>query len=233
MGFIGLILRLAYRLRRHELAAWPLARWLGILLFLAGVWAFFSWWPSPWPAVAAGGGLLAYWLLLAWATRKGFLYFRPLPEQQARIRALPAPPALLPEEQMPARASGHFSVEGLAQYFVDLEADFETVETREHIVLARKYASRFLLARWPDYEVGWWYLFILPEMIREVAVGHLYVGRRPVLALRVVYAPDEETQHAAYLAFADGAALRRVWDDLLLDAPPEGRLRGRDLEPEE
>jgi hypothetical protein len=79
----------------------------------------------------------------------------------------------------------------------------------------------------------WWYICFQPKMIREVGVGHLYVGRHASLALRLVYAPDEETHHAAYLAFADGQMLRRVWDNLLVDAPdvtesPHGR-RERDV----
>jgi hypothetical protein len=221
LGWIGLILCLAYRLRRHLLLGWSVARWVGFLMILVGIWALFYWWPSPWPAVAVAALLLAYLLVLAWATRSGFLRFRPLPEEETRIRALPAPPVLRPEEMVPARASGHFVVEGLAQYLIGLEADFETVETREHIVLARKQATRFLwLARWPGYEVGWWYIFFQPHMIREMAVGHLYVGRHPDLALRVVYALQEEAEHVVYLAFDNGPALRRVWDDLLLDATP-------------
>ncbi len=222
MGLIGLILRLSYRLRRHLLLSWSVARWLGYFMFLFGVWALLYWWPSPWRAVAVGGSLVAYVLVLAWAARKGFLHFRYLPGEEHRIRALSAPPALCPEELVPIRASGHFEVEGLAQYLIDLEADFETVETREHIVLARKHPSRFLLlATWPGYEIGWWYIFVQPHMIRRLAIGHLYVGRRPELALRVVHSPDGETQQVTYLAFAEGLALRRVWDDLLLDAPPD------------
>lgn len=219
MGWIGLILRLAYRLRRHLLFGWSLARWGGVLLVFVGIAALFYWWSSPWPVVSVGVVLLAYVLVLAWATRKGFLHFRPLAEEEARIRGLPPSRPLRPEELVPIRASGHFVVEDLAQYFIDLEADFETVETREHIVLARKYATRLLwLARWPGYEVGWWYIFFQPYMIREMAVGHLYVGYHPELALRVVCAPDEETEQVVYLAFADAPALRRVWDDLSLDA---------------
>jgi hypothetical protein len=219
LGWIGLILRLAYRLRRHLLFGWSMARWGVVLLLFVGIVTLFYWWSSPWPAVAVGGALLAYVLVLAWATRKGFLHFRPLPDEEVRIRALPPQRSLLPEELVPARASGHFVVEDLAQYLIDLGADFETVETREHVVLARKHATRFLwLARWPGYEVGWWYTFFQPDMIREMAVGNLYVGYHPKLALRVVYAPDEETEQVVYLAFADGRSLRRVWDDLLLDA---------------
>jgi hypothetical protein len=221
LSAIGLILRLAYRLRRHLLLGWSVARWWAFCLLLLGVWTLFYWWPSPWPVLAVGISLLAYLLLLAWATRKGFLHFQPLPEEERRIRALPAPPPLRPEEMVPVRASGHFAVEGLAQYLIDLEADFETVETREHIVLARKHPTRFLLlARWPAYEIGWWYIFFQPHMIRGVAVGHLYVGRSADLALRLIYSPDGETQYVVYLAFDDGPALRRVWDDLLVDASP-------------
>ena len=50
---MGLILRLAYRLRRHLLGGWSLARWGAFLLVILGVWALFYWWPSPWPAVSA------------------------------------------------------------------------------------------------------------------------------------------------------------------------------------
>jgi hypothetical protein len=220
LGGIGLILRLAYRLRRHLLFGWSVARWKGVLLVFVGIGALFYWWSCPWPVVVVAGLLSAYVLVLAWATRRGFLHFQPLPEEEAHIRAMPAPPALRSGELVPARASGHFCVEGLARYLIGLEAAFETVETREHIVLARKDASSFLwLARWPGYEVGWWYIFFQPQTIREMTVGHLYTGRHPDLALRVVYASDEETRQAAYLAFADRATLRRVWDDLLLDAP--------------
>jgi hypothetical protein len=48
-----------------------------------------------------------------------------------------------------------------------------------------------------------------------VTAGHLIFGPQPQLALRVVYAPDEGTQEAIYLAFAEASTLRRVWDDLL------------------
>jgi hypothetical protein len=59
-------------------------------------------------------------------------------------------------------------------------------------------------------------------MIRTMDVGHLHFGRRPRLALRVVYAPDEETLQTIYLTFEDASTLRRVWDDLLRDAPVPG-----------
>jgi hypothetical protein len=124
------------------------------------------------------------------------------------------------EELIATRASGWFSVEGKDQYYVDIEADFETVGTREHIILGRVHPSRFLLlGRWPMDEQGWWYIFFRPDTIRELSVGHLCHGPRPRLALRVSYALDEEKQEDIFLTFDNASALRRVWDDLLQDAP--------------
>jgi hypothetical protein len=51
-------------------------------------------------------------------------------------------------------------------------------------------------------------------------LGRLHFGAQPHLALRVLYAPNGETKEAAYLTFDDAVVLRRVWDDLMQDAPP-------------
>jgi hypothetical protein len=58
-------------------------------------------------------------------------------------------------------------------------------------------------------------------MIRELGLGHLYAARQPNLALRVVYAPDAETRQVLYVVAEDEVALRRIWDDLVLDMPPD------------
>jgi hypothetical protein len=127
------------------------------------------------------------------------------------------------EELVPIRASGLFAVEGKNRYFVDLEADFETVDSREHIVLARVLPSRFLLlGQWPGDELGWWYIFFQPAMIRQLAAGavHFGGGGRPALAL--LYSPDGETEETIYLTFDDRAAMGRVWQDLVRDGFPAG-----------
>jgi hypothetical protein len=87
------------------------------------------------------------------------------------------------------------------------------------MLLARVYASHFLLGRWPKEELGWWYIFFQPTMIRETTAGYLHFSSRPRLALRVVYVPDEEKQQKVYLAPDNPSHLQRVWDDLRRDAP--------------
>lgn len=222
MNVLGLILSLAYRLRRHFWAAWTLARWLGLLILALGLWALISWWPNPWPPVIAGVVLILYVGLLAWARRVGYVHYTRVPDEEQRLTGQKAPLPLRKEELVPARASGWFTVEGKDQYYVDVEADFETVGTGEHIVMGRIHPSRFLvLGNWPGYELGWWYIFFQPGMIRKVDMGQLVAGPRPQWALRVVYTPDEDTEQTLYLASDDTTSLRRLWDNLLKDAPQE------------
>lgn len=225
MSATGLILQFAYRLRRHFWLAWPLSRWLGLLLVAVVVWALIRWRPFPWMALIPAGFYLAYLLMLTWAQRQGYLRFEPLTgeagEGEHAALQTGSPPPLGIQEMAPARASGWFTVEGKDQYYVDIEADFETVGTREHIVLGRVHPSRFLLfGQWPTYEMGWWYIFFEPGMIQDMRLGRLHFGAQPHLALRVLYAPNGETKEAAYLTFDDAVVLRRVWDDLMQDAPP-------------
>jgi len=226
----GAVLQLVYRLRRHWWLGWPLSRWLGLLLVVATGAGLILAWTRPWAAAATGGAYLAYLAVLTWARQQKFLRFEPHPDAETLLGRVAAAAPLRSGETVPIRASGWFTVEGKDQYYVDLEADYETVTTREHIILARVYPSRFLLlGRWPAFELGWWYIFFQPAMIREVAVGHLYFGTSPRLALRIVYQADEKTQQRIHLAFDDGPALRRVWDDLQIDAPAH-RQRGENEE---
>lgn len=218
---IGVVLQSAYRLRRHLWLGWPLSRWLEFLLLVAALVALIQCWPRPWPAALLGLLLLGCVALLTWAKQRRYVHFEAKPFPAPASHNKPSLPPLGKEELVPVRASGWFTVEGQGQHYIELEADFETVGTREHIVLGRVRSSRFLLlGRWPGYELGWWYIFFRPDMIRRVELGHLHFGPQPCLALQVVYAPDNETAQTVYLSFDDGTALRRVWHDLLLDAPP-------------
>jgi hypothetical protein len=193
---------------------------LGFLLLAGGVAALFRYWPHFWLTVLLGLLFLGHAALLTWAARQRHVHFEAAPILE--VLAHDAGDALAKEELVPVRASGWFTVEGKDQFFMDIEADFETVGTREHIILGRVYPSRFLLlGRWPKYEQGWWYVFFQPDMIREMKVGYLHFGSRPHGAIRVVYAPDEETKQTIYLSSEDAAALRRVLDDLRLDAPAD------------
>jgi hypothetical protein len=216
---IGVILKVAYRLRRHYWFGLPLTQWLALLMILAVVSALIRWRSSPWPAVVLAGLFLAYASALIWASQRGYAHFVALPDADDPPRTAPSPQAN--HESVPMRATGWFEVEGDKRYHVDLEADFETAGTREHIVMGRISPSRFLLfGRWPKRDLGWWYIFFQPGMIREMRRGTLHHGLRSRPAIGLVYAPDATARQTVYLAFSDMQALHRVWDDLLLDAPP-------------
>jgi hypothetical protein len=238
---IGIILRLAYRLRRHLWLGWSLARWFGSLLALTALVALIRWWSYPWFAASLGGLLLGYLLALSWAARRQYVHFRATPEVTAMLQNSPSLAPLRAEELVPLRVSGMFTVEGQDQYYVDLDAQLETVQSREHIVLACVLPSRFLLVgRWSGAELGWWYIFFQPAMIRRIDVGQLTFGPQARPAIRLIYATDDERQrhreagspgngHRAsratlqtiYLACDEATALRRIWDDLRRDAPLE------------
>jgi hypothetical protein len=165
---------------------------------------------------------LIYILTLAWASRQDYLHY----ESHPLKTLLEHPPAgeapLRPEELVPVRASGWFSVEGKEKYYVDLEADFETVASREHILLGRVRPSRYLrLGSWPVEDLGWWYVFFHPVMILGLDLGLLYFGPEAQQVLRVIYQQDEKVTQTIYLAFESNIGLRRVWTDLLLDASPD------------
>jgi hypothetical protein len=175
LSTIGAVLKFVYRLRRHRWLGWSLARWLGLLLLVGAVAALIQEWPQPRLAGLLAVGLLAYVLLLGWAARKEFLHFIPDADAGGEPRSRNTASPLGRGQKVPLRASGFFAVEGNEQRFVDLGADFETTGTREHMVLARVHPSRFLLfCTWPKSELGWWYVFFQPDMIRQVTRGRLY-----------------------------------------------------------
>lgn len=224
MSIIGLAFRIAYQLRRHFWLAWPISRWLGLVLFGLAVWAARRWWPNLGPATVILLAWLAYLAFLAVAARSRYLYFRVQPGAAARLQNENAASPLAKLEMVPARASGWFNVEGQGKHYVDLDADFETTGTREHIVLARVHPSRILLVgRWPAHELGWWYIFVQPSAIRSLGLGHLHFGFRPRLAVRVEYMlklEKKERVECVFMTFPDDDNLRRVWEDLVRDAPP-------------
>jgi len=223
---LGTSLRWAYRLRRHQWLNGPLSRWLGLLLLALGLASLLAWWPRPWLAGLFGLLFLAYLATLAWAGRQGYARFEPDAQAQALLAKEADQPPLRRQEQVPVRASGPFHVEDKEQAFLDLDADFQTAATREHIILGRVHPARFLLlGRWPKHELGWWYIFFQPATIQSMQVGYLRFGPTPSLALEVVYAPQPGTRRTIYLTFKNHQDLRRVWDDLAHDAADPGSLK--------
>jgi hypothetical protein len=221
LSAMGILLQLAYRLHRHFAGGWSVARWLGTLLALAAVVMLFVRRSVTWDVILIAALFSIYVLFLLWAGRKGYVHFRTSAAAANDLKQAPANPPLQPEEKVPVWACGPFTVHGQDQYYVDLQAGYESVRSREHIVMARIDASRFLLlGSWPEHELGWWYIFIQPAMLRQIRIGYLHFGRQPRLALEIVYAPDQETRRTAYLA-SEATLLRRIWEDLRQDAPSE------------
>jgi len=213
MSIIGLVLKASYQLSRHRLG--PLRLNFVPLIF----------------ALAAGlmwraGGLtgvqailiillcLALVLVTLLAKRQGFIVFG-----QGRSRSpLPSDrPELAADQKVPVRATGLFEVRDQRRYFVEVIADFATMETREHIVMGRMLDSRFLAGA-PKADIGWWYIFFKPHMIREIEVGQVHFGLRARPAIKVEYEADTGRIESVYLSFDDPLQMQQVLDDLRRDA---------------
>jgi len=214
MNIVGLILKASYQLNRHRIG--PLRLNLVPLLFALA--SGLIWWKV--------GGLtgeqtiliivlcLILVLVTLLAKRQGFIIFR---RSEGEIASFPDCPELLPYEEVAVRATGLFEVRGEQRYFVEATADFATMETREHIVMARMLDSRFLVGA-PKDDVGWWYIFFKPLMIREIEVGEVHFGLRARPAIKLGYKTDEGKVEPVYLSFDEPLQMQRVLEDLCRDA---------------
>jgi hypothetical protein len=117
-------------------------------------------------------------------------------------------------------ATGFFEVSGMRRYWVETPAQYMTFETREHCVMTRIPHSRLLLlGQSSRQEVGWWYIFFQPGMIKAIHSGCLHFGLHPRRALRLEIAmPDEKGSEILYLSFDDDTSRSLVLDDLQHDA---------------
>ena len=211
MSLIGIILKLNYQLNRHRLG--PLRLNLVPLLFalVSGlIWRV--------GGLAGEQAILIIVLCLILvsvtllAKRQGFIIFR----QQGETPPLNVA-RLASDEKVAVRASGLFEVRGERRYFVEATADFATMETREHIVMARMLDSRFLVGA-PKGDVGWWYIFFKPHTIRETEVGEVHFGLRARPAIKLEYKTGEGKVEPVYLSFDEALQMQRVLEDLRRDA---------------
>lgn len=168
--------------------------------------------------VLSGAGLLA---LHAWAARRSYVLFTPETGSHA-----PEPCALAPEDKIALRAAGRFEVEGRTAFLAGLQAYWRSFGTREHVVMAIRHPSRFLLlGRVPLEQVGMWYMFIPAEAVETISAGRLAFGTVAGPALRLVYrrierGPDarkmpKPVRERVYLMFEEEPMRERVWADLL------------------
>lgn len=235
--FEGLIYQFVYNLERHRLFNFRLRRWLIFLCLILAAATWFGAWGAGRPTAAlvtlgAVGVLAAIWQ----AGRQRYTRFvehahnvaspGPLGEEEKLSGAgklQPADPPSL-ESPLPAlskvrvRATGFFEVSGMRRYFVETPADYATFETREHCVMAQVPFSRFLLVGASNRdEVGWWYTFFQPGMIRSVTRGLLYFGLHPRRALQLQITTDNQNE-VIYLSFDDEATRSLILADLMGDA---------------
>jgi hypothetical protein len=232
------LLCLGYKTAHHYLFQVSLQGWLWLLVVLPPLLAVLRRvaWTSAIPLAAVGLLLLAGG---TWARRRGYVVFEPAPpgeengdsrgpERGGMKEKADAAPVDV-DEQIPCRASGFFAVQDRRRYLLFEQASYSYVRTREHVVAAEIERTRFLLvARSTRGEAGWWYVFFMPEGVREVKVGHQFCGFRQRPALCIRYAGQEKEANSLeeiYLAFDDADAARRVIADLRLDVPP-GVLAG-------
>ncbi len=216
MRLRGTLSRLAYDFARHRIAKVPLTWWL---LGLTPLWiALLVLGKVPWTVAGGAVAVLAAVLLLAvlLGRRSRYVVFhshgRPAPKPTRPLRH---------EEKIPIRATGYLEVSGMRKYFANIEAWFETVETREHIVIARNAFSRFLIfAKTLSGETGLWYAFFRPEAIQALEIGDLCFGWRVRPAVRIALQSEgQREREVLYLAFDDDGMRDLVLNDLLADAP--------------
>jgi len=226
MSLWGGLLRLGYRLARHRIGPLALS---SSLLFVAAIWLAVAHGRASWPLALLFGAIsLALSTITLIARQQKYLRFRP--DESLAAHLPPGVAALEPDEQVPVQVSGLLEVEGRQQYFVAAGANYATMETREHIVMARIPASRmWLVALWPEEEVGWWYVFARPVCIRGIRTGWLHHGLRPHPALELTYERRRlvtgkgkpkavSSEQIVYLSVAELVTLHRLLDDLVRDA---------------
>ena len=215
MRLQGTLSWLAYRFTRHRIANAPLAWWLfGLTCAWIALPVLGEAQRTP-AGIAATALALILLLAVALGRRNNYIVFR-----AAEPRPLSPARPLKPEEKIPARATGFFEVGGMRQYFAHVQAWFETVETREHIAIARNPVSCFLLiATTREHEGGMWYAFFRPEHVRSVETGLACFGWRVSPALRIAFqAESRKAEENLYLAFENQENLAVVLNDLHLDA---------------
>jgi hypothetical protein len=223
-SLLGLILRVAYKLRRHRLLGIPMD-WLAVLLALAGALILWHRLGVLWAAVV--GGLAAMGVLVIWLSgRLDYLIFRRRPEPNPN----PAQDGLEADREVSVHATGPFAVHGQERYLVEHPAIYTTPRSREHILMAKLNPTRLLWLGKSDPDAwGWWYQFFRPEMIESIEMGQAIHGWRARPALRIVYWVEDEDERRqtveTVLSFEDRARRSLVWADLTREQHVSGATR--------
>ena len=214
-----------YRLTRFHVSGASVLRW--ILLTVLLISALFAAGIVPGgivPALIGVGGAGALYAHARGHARKRFVDF------VAEPRTAPAPAPLAVEQKLAAYGTGRFSVEGRIAEFTHLPGFYRSFATREHAILCLRRDQRWLnSARWPEEEVGMWYLFVTADAIRQLVAGKLRVGHQWQAAVAVHYTltvpptsrwrRERTIQEVVYLAFPNPADADAALANFLYDRP--------------
>jgi hypothetical protein len=206
----------SYKLETHYWLQISLKHWLWMIVIGPPALALLR--RLSWPVAALVSVIGA--VLLAgteWARRRLYALF----QEGTAAREADTPPVQM-DEQIRCRAFGRFAVGGKERYVANEDALFSFVSTREHIAMAYVRRTRFLLlATSLKKDVGWWYVFVTPDRLREVRPGILWYGLYARAALQVAYRSEQKPDQVEtlHLVFDDAETRQRVTDDLALDMP--------------
>lgn len=206
----GLVAALAYALQRAKIGFLRLRAGTVLACAVAAAYATYRGWR---------GGLM-WWHqaiivlclflagLLLWAHQRHYIVFR-----QGGPRATDAAADLHPEEKVRVRASGVFEVSGMARYLVEVPGMFWTTLLAEHIVAAQVRGLNLLGVGVPAEERGWWYAFVEPGQVLNVAPGELCFGLRLRPAVRIVCG-GSRTNQTLYLSCDSAEQQARLLKEL-------------------
>ena len=197
-----------------------LARWLPILLFL------FGWWRN-WPA----GALALLLLLVVWinyslwrARRDNYMRFvpagGPLPQDNGLV-------SLPPNQKVPVRATGLFSVSGRENNLLLAPATYWRVPLGEHVLMVEEQPGKYL------------YQFFGARNLQNIQPGWLLYGAKPIESLAVSFLAQWGPEYTrfgqvyetgdtsdlpspkrvtVYLSTDDDEIRRSIWQTIVHDA---------------
>ena len=210
---------------RYRLGSISLLRWLLCLLIAGGAMGAVGWLPGRWWFT----GLMLFLLvsvvtLYHYWRRRDFVRFEP------GVAPTMVHQRLLPHEKAPVMITGFFGVERKFQRFTWLSGFYRTFATREHALLCQVVQRPWAkLGRWPDDDIGLWYIFFSPQNILQLQWGQLLFGTnaRPAIVVthRVTiptqkrFRPEQVREEKIYIAFENAAIGEIIWADLQHDLP--------------